>query len=143
MLRSVENRVQWLLHELKSFQDSIKKEELERLGFCGSKNEKILGRYTNGPAKDEEDIIIVTDFGLHLRDGNQWTFLDYKLMQEIRLPEGDKESWKFLVITFKDGTKINLPITNETKSESGIMGWDVFAFRKFLAGIISGINRAT
>lgn len=111
------------------------------MSFCGSEKEKVLGCYTNDPAKDKE-MIVVTDLGLHYRDGNQWDFLDYELMLEVRFPEGGKENWKSLVIKLKSGPEFVLPVKNETKSESGVMGWDVFAFRKFFIGVISGINRA-
>lgn len=145
MLRSVENRVKWLLHELDSFEISNGKEIQENLGFLGSENERILGSYTNDPEKSK-DVIIVTDLGLYCWNGDQWPFLDYKLMEEVRFPDGGKENWRSLIITFKSGLEFTLPVKNATKYKSemmvGMMGLDVFAFRKFLIGIISGIKRA-
>ena len=139
MLRSVENRSKWLLHGLDSFVTSENSEFLKEYDFRVSNDDKILGIYKNY-IDEFKDIIIITNLGLYLGSEGKWAWVEYKLMKEIIFPLGGKEKWTYLKIYLKNGEEFNLPIKNRTPIDGTLSNLDIYAFEKFIGGIIMGLQ---
>ncbi len=139
MIRPVDNRAKWLLHELESYEPNIPDSFFNEYGLTIPENDKALGVYTNffGIFKD---IVVVTNLGLYVGTEGQWNYVTYESMEHVRFPNMRKENFIYLRIILKNGDEFILPTINRTPGHADLSYLDIYAFEKFLSGIIMGLE---
>ncbi len=124
LIRPVDNRVKWLLHESKRFEVYEKKWSFQKEIPQLEGEENILGVYVT--SKEDEGLIVVTNVGMYISKQTGWESFKYVSMEDVKFPGNYKFSWNHLIVELKTRDTVKLPMP--IYLADGEKHYDVFPF---------------
>ena len=93
------------------------------------KDDVILGAYRNGDAVSK--MFFISQKGIYYSNLNTWDFFSYQDIISTDMKENSKTENKTIIVSLKNGSKINLLVEGE-RSSDGRTFYDIYDFLTFL-----------
>ena len=100
--------------------DAIKPEMLDWL----EETDEVIGVYLNA----EDDYLVLCENGIHWHSATNKSYVDYKSMLAVDLPEGQNERYVRIVLRPHE-EEVNLPVLHETEDFADV--YDLYEFLHF------------
>ena len=138
MIPSVKTRAYRKLRTLTQFKFFDGTSKLPQLEGCSTplaKTEEIIGAYENTPG-EKQDLVLVTNLGLHWWTRGDWHSLEYSEMLEAEWPSPVKMEATAVLIRSRSGNLISVPIRGGTEFTR-----DAFSVMTFIMRMIEDEGR--